>query len=87
MKDLNPEDAFVAIQQAVRKNIKTGQEELEVTMFDLKSTGDEDAVVTITAKEYEVNRRTAQSHEVEQATRKLRVAAEDTLWYNHNQDQ
>lgn len=72
MSKMNPEDTFLTLTQNVRKNIKTGQEELEIALFDVRATDSEGAVVTITAKDYEVNRRTAQQHEIDKATSKLK---------------
>lgn len=71
MSQMNPEDTFLTLSQSVRKNIKTGKEELEIALFDMRATDSDGAVVTITAKDYEVNRRTAQQHEIERAERKL----------------
>ena len=74
MSDMKPDDVFLSLSQHVRKNIKTGKEELEIALFDVRSTDSDGAVVTITAKDYEVNRRTAQQHEIEQAARNVKNA-------------
>lgn len=74
MSHIEPDDVFLSLRQHVRKNIKTGKEELEIELFDVRSTDDEGAVVTITAKDYEINRRTAQSHEIERAARNIKRA-------------
>lgn len=71
MPQMSPDDDFIVLSQHVRKNIKTGQEELEMALFDIQATDEDGAVVTITAKDYEVNRRVAQKHEVDQATRTI----------------
>lgn len=71
---IDPQDDFLSISQHVRKNIKTGKEELEISLFDVQATDDDGAVVTITAKDYEINRRGAQSHEIEKAARKIKRA-------------
>lgn len=74
MSKISPSDSFLAIGQSVRKNVKTGEEELELALFDLGSESEKDAVVTITASDFVINRRDAQTHELQQAGIKMRVA-------------
>lgn len=78
MSEMKPEDTFLSLSQSVRKNIKTGKEELEITLFDVRATDSDGAVVTITAKDYEINRRTGQQHEIDQAVRKFKGHVQDS---------
>lgn len=79
MSQIDPDETFLSLTQNVRKNMKTGKEELEIALFDVRATDSEGAVVTITAKDYEINRRTAQSHEMERAARNIKRAFRGSL--------
>lgn len=72
MSEINSDDAFLSLSQHVRKNIKTGDEELEVVLFDVEATSEDDSVVVITAKDYEIKRRVGQSHEIDRAKTQIK---------------
>lgn len=64
---MDPKDAFVALNAAVRMNRASATEEVEVTLYDANSEDGKDAILTITGKDFAVTRRDAQGFEIEKA--------------------
>lgn len=67
MGDFNIDSEYIVFSSHVRKNVKTGQDELEIMMYDLKAEDEDHNVVTITAKDFDTQNRSAQSFEEDRA--------------------
>lgn len=67
MGDFKIGSDYVVFGSHVRKNVKTGEDELEIMMYDLKATDDDHNVITVTAKDFDVQNRSAQSFEEDRA--------------------
>jgi len=62
---MNSNDAYIVLQNHVRKNTKTKEEELDITLFDVSGKSLDGEIVELTIKSYDENRRSAQDHEIE----------------------
>lgn len=69
---------YIVLNKKVRKDVK-GNEELDVTLFDLTSESEQGAITTITTKDYKQNTRVAQDHEIERA-KKLVKDYRKSIW-------
>jgi len=61
---------FIVLDKKIRTDIK-GNEELNLVLFDVASESEEGSVLTLNAKDYSENLRTAQAHEIDRAKKLL----------------
>lgn len=61
---------YIVLNKKVHKDIK-GNEELDITLFDLTSESEEGAILSLSAKDYKQTNRVAQTHEIDRAKKLL----------------
>lgn len=72
------EPSYIVLNKKVHKDIK-GNEELDITLFDLSSNSEQGAILSISAKDYKTTNRVAQSHEIDRA-KKLLEDYRESIW-------
>lgn len=61
---------YIVLNRKVHKDIK-GNEELDITLFDMTAESEQGAILSLSAKEYTETNRIAQNHEIERAKKLL----------------
>lgn len=62
---------YVVLSKNIVRNMVTDNDDLEITMFDLDAESEDNAVVVVTASEFDEERRFAMSHEIDSARNAL----------------
>ena len=84
---MNSESKYIVIDNHIRKNVKTNNDNLEILLFDVNAADSERSIVSLTAHVYEETNRHPLPHEIDMAKAAIKRDLKNSWVYGLTEDQ